>query len=74
MDKEPCKLDASALCSKGALQNADINSTQLMPQRVNTTHTMGVDVIDWTVESGGVGDSTDTEIIGLDSSRSLEDI
>lgn len=36
-------------------QNAGIKSTQLMPWRVNTTHTMGVDVIDKTV-GGGRGD------------------
>lgn len=35
---------------------------------VNTTHTMGVDVIDTTVEGGGE-DSTDTEIIGPESSH-----
>lgn len=40
---------------KDALQNAGIKSTQLMPWRVNTTHTMGVDVIDKTV--GGKGDN-----------------
>lgn len=44
-----------------------------MPWWVNTTHTMGVDVIDRTVEGRG-GDSTDTEIIGLESSHSLEDM
>lgn len=40
---------ALSLCSKDALQNAGIKSTQLMPLQVNTTHTMGVDVIDKTV-------------------------
>lgn len=44
-----CGLDAGSLCSKDALQNAGIKSTQLMPLQVNTTHTMGVDVIDKTV-------------------------
>lgn len=38
-----------------ALQNAGIKSTQLMPWRVNTTHTMGVDVIDITVGGQGGG-------------------
>lgn len=32
-----------------ALSDAGIKSTQLMPLQVNTTHTMGVDVIDKTV-------------------------
>lgn len=36
------------------VQNAQIKSTQLMPwwHRANITHTMGVDVIDLTVEGG----------------------
>lgn len=40
-------------------QNAGIKSTQLMPWRVNTIHTMGVDVIDKTV--GGEGDDPLTQ-------------
>lgn len=42
--------------SEDTLQtNAGFKSTQLMPRRVNTAHTMGVDVIDKTV--GGVSDT-----------------
>ena len=51
-------LGAGSLRSKkDALQNAGIKSTQLMPWRVNTTHTMGVDVIDKTVGRGGGGEN-----------------
>lgn len=70
-----CKSNVGSLCSKEALQNAGIKSTQLMPLRVNTTHTMGVDVIDKNVGLEGKGMIYCHKFTGMRKSfHSLEDM
>lgn len=72
--RESANWTQAVSAQRAHVQNAGIKSTQLMPWRVNTTHTMGVDVIDKTVGGGGGGVHWH-KITGLEwTFQSLEDM